>query len=360
VILFRHAMARTFFAFLGALAGVLALFLAVDIVDNSPRFEGAGWLWPALEMYANKSAVVVRQIAPAAMILGAGTAVSGFRRTREWVAMRAVGLGPWWLALPVTVVALLAGAALVVLHETVGVDAAERAEEIRVERFTRKSEVRRREAYRAPKRWFRGANGRRIYHLRGTLPGGGFERVTILEVTPDFRLARRIDARSMRPSASGWLLEEAVERTFLPDGTLAVERAPLRTLVLDEAPEAFAIEPGRPTQMRFPTLVHQIGVRRRTGQPYADYELERYNRLAYPFSGVPGALLAVALALRRNRRGHVSAALLESVGVSIVFWGAQGVTVALALSGRVPAWVAAWGPDLAFLVAGVFAVRRAA
>ena len=358
MILFRHAMARTLFAFLGALAGVLAVFLAVDFVDNAPQLAGEGWLWPALEMYANKSAVVVRQIAPAAMILGAGIAVSGFRRTREWVALRALGLGPWRLALPVVVVALVAGAVLVVLHEAVGVHAADRAEEIRAERFGRKQDIRRREAHRAPKRWFRGLDHRRIYHLRGTLPGGGFERVTLLEVTPDFRLARRIDAERMRPTGAGWTLEEAVERTFRPDGTLLVERAAVRTLQLDEPAEAFAVEPGRPTQMRFTTLVHQIGVRRRTGQPYADFELERYNRLAYPFSGVPGALLAVALALRRTRKGHVSAALLESVGVSLVFWGVQGISVALALSGRVPAWVAAWGPNVAFLAAGLLAVRR--
>jgi lipopolysaccharide export system permease protein len=358
VILFRHATARTLVAFLGALAGVLAVFLAVDFVDTAPQLTGEGWLWPALELYANKSAVVVRKIAPAAMILGAAVAVSGFRQTREWVAMRALGLGPWRLALPVVVVSLLAGSALVVLHEAVGVHAAERAEEIRAERFGRKQDIRRREAHRAPKRWFRGAGGRRIYHLRGTLPGGGFERVTLLEVTPDFRLARRIDAERMRPAESGWTLEDAVERTFRPDGTLLVERAAVRTIALDEHPEAFAIAPGRPSQMRFDTLVHQIGVRRRTGQPFADFELERYDRLAYPFSGVPGALLAVALALRRTRKGHVSAALLESVGVSLVFWGVQGVTVALALSGRVPAWVAAWAPNLVFLVAGIVAVRR--
>jgi len=359
VIFFRYVAGKTLFAFLGALAGVLAVFLAVDFVDNAPQLGGEGWLWPALEMYANKTAVVVRQIAPAAMILGAAIAASGMRQTREWVAMRALGLGPWRLAVPIMAVMLLAGLVLLVVHEAVGVHAAERAEEIRAERFGRKQDIRRREAHRAPKRWFRGADGRRIYHLRGTLPGGGFENVTLYEVTPEFRLARRIDASRMRPVDGAWILDEVEERTFLPDGSIRLDRAAERRIVLDEPPEAFAIEPGRPTQMRFPTLVHQIGVRRRAGLPFADFEMERYNRLAYPFSGVPGALLALALALRRNRKGHVAAALLESVAVSLAFWGVQGVTVALALSGRVPAWVAAWAPHLIFFAAGVLAVRRA-
>ncbi|MFT3916874.1 MAG: LptF/LptG family permease [Anaeromyxobacteraceae bacterium] len=360
MILFRYVAWKTLGAFLGALVGVLAVFLAVDFVDNAPQLTGAGWIWPALELYANKSAVVVRQIAPAAMILGAAIAASGLRQTREWVALRALGLGPWRLAVPIMAVMLVAGLVLVVVHEAVGVHAADRAEEIRAERFGRKQDIRRREANRAPKRWFRGASGQRIYHLRGNLPGGGFENVTIYEVTPDFRLARRIDAERMRPVDGAWTLDEAEERSFQPDGTVTLVHDAERRIVLDEPPEAFAIAPGRPTQMRFPALVHQIGVRKRAGLPYADFEMERYNRIAYPFSGVPGAILALALALRRNRKGHVAAALLESVAVSLAFWSVQGVTVALALSGRVPAWVAAWAPHLIFFAAGVLAVRRSA
>jgi lipopolysaccharide export system permease protein len=110
--------------------------------------------------------------------------------------------------------------------------------------------------------------------------------------------------------------------------------------------------------MRWETLLRQIGVRRRLGLPVEEFQLERYNRLAYPFAGVPGALLALALALRPNRKGHVSAALVESVGVSLLFWGTQGVSWALGLSGRVPPWVAAWAPNVIFLLVGIAAVRR--
>jgi lipopolysaccharide export system permease protein len=110
--------------------------------------------------------------------------------------------------------------------------------------------------------------------------------------------------------------------------------------------------------MRWDALVRQIGLRRRLGLPVVEFHLERYNRLAYPFAGVPGALVALALALRRNRRGHVSAALVESVGVSLAFWAVQGVSFALGLSGRVAPWIAAWAPNVLFLVAGLVAVRR--
>ncbi|HET9555482.1 MAG TPA: LptF/LptG family permease [Anaeromyxobacteraceae bacterium] len=360
MILFRYVATRALLAFLAALAGVMAVFLVVDFVDNAHVIQGAGWLPAALELYANKAAEVAVQIAPAAVLLGAALATSGLRQTREWTAFRAVGLGPWRLAVPVIATALLIGAAMVLLQDLVGVQAAQRAEEISATRFTRGGSYRRWLAWRQPKRWFRGADGRHIYHLRGTLPGGGFEQVTVFEVTPDFHLARRIDAVRMTPSEGGaWRLEEVEERTFAPDGTTAMTRAAVREERFDEPPGSFDLAPGRPSQLRYAVLSHQIEVRHRLGQASTDFELERANRIAYQFAAVPGALLAVALALRRGRRGHVSSALLEAVGVSLALWGAQGFCLALGLSGRLPPLAAAWIPNAVFLALGGLAVRRA-
>ncbi len=358
MILFAYAARRTLGAVLAALVGVVAIYLAVDFVDNSAGFGGHGWVPAVLELYANKAAVVVRMIAPAAMILGAAVAVSTFRKTREYTAMRAMGLGPWRLAVPVLAVTFGLGVGLVILHDVVGVRAAERAEEIGALRFGRGGDKRRYLAAREPKRWFRGADGRRIYNLRGTHPEGGFARVTVLEVDPEFNLVRRIDAGRMRAAGSEWLLEEVEDRTFRPDGAIVLETAGARRYRFDEPPDAFSVVPGRPSQMRWNLLLRQIDLRRRLGLPVADFLLERYNRLAYPFAGLSGALVAVALALRRNRKGHVSSALVESVGVSMVFWGVQGVSWALALSGRVPPSIAAWAPNAIFLAGGLFAVRR--
>jgi lipopolysaccharide export LptBFGC system permease protein LptF len=46
------------------------------------------------------------------------------------------------------------------------------------------------------------------------------------------------------------------------------------------------------------------------------------------------------------------------VGVSLLVWSLQGVTWALGLSGRVAPAFAAWAPNVLFLAAGVWAVRR--
>lgn len=359
MILRRHIAVRTAWAVLAALVGVVTIYLAVDYVDNSGSYTGPGAGAAVLELYANMALVVIRQVAPAAMLLGAGVAVSGLRQTREYTALRAAGLGPAFVAGPVVAVVLLFGLALVALHEAWGVHAVERVDEIRAVRFNKGDSQQRLAEARAPKRWFRGKDGRHVYHLRGATEDGGFEGVTVLELSPDFRVLRRVDAGAMHPAAGAWELSDVVDRTFLADGALQVEKAARRVYRFDEPADAFAVLPGNPAQMRWRTLVGQIAVRDRVGLPVSDFELERDNRLAYPLAGVPGALLAIALALRIRRKGHVATALVESVGVSLVFWGVQGVSWALGLSGRVPPSVAAWAPDLVFLLAGSAAVWRA-
>lgn len=359
MILRRHIAVRTAWAILAALVGVVLIYLAVDYVDNSGSFTGPGALPAVLELYANMSLVVIRQVAPAAMLLGAGVAVSSLRQTREYTALRAAGLGPWFVAGPVVAVVLLFGLGLVALHEAWGVHAVERVDEIRAFRFNKADSERRLLEARTPKRWFRGKDGRHIYHLRGNLPGGGFEGVTVLELSPDFRLVRRIDAGAMRPEGGAWALTDVLDRVFLPDGSSEVAQATQRVYRFDEPADAFAVLPGNPAQLGWATLVDQIAVRARVGLSTSDFELERDNRLAYPLAGVPGALLAIALALRIRRKGHVATALVESVGVSLLFWAVQGVSWALGLSGRVPPAVAAWTPDLVFMLAGTAAVWRA-
>jgi lipopolysaccharide export system permease protein len=356
VTLFLLLARRALLAILAALASVVALFVAVEFADNSAAFRGAGGFSAALTVYLYRAAATAWQTAPAAMVLAASLTASGLRRTREYDAMRALGLGPWRVVLPVLAVAALLAGGMVIFDDLVAAGAAARADEIKAARG-RASESWSR--WQERKTWFRGRDGKRLYELRAAGPDGSFERVTILYVGPSFRLERRLDAERMIPGADGsWVLEEVEERGFGPDGTMTLERAPRRAYRFDEDPMAFAVRPGWPAQMRRAVLAEQVAVRARLGLPTAEYAVELYRKIAYPFAAIPASLLALALALRRGRRGFVTASVVESVGVSLVFYGMQGLSWSLARTGRLPPPAAAWLPDAVLGVAGLWALRR--
>ncbi len=354
--LFLHLAGRAFRAFLGSLVAVVALFLVVDFAENASAFRGPEWGRWALELYAHKAAVVAWQTGPAALLLAAAVTASGLRRTREYTAMRALGLGPWRVAGPVLAVALAGALGFAAFEDALVVGARARAEEIMAVRFHRFGTWQR---WHEPKRWFRGRDGRRVSHLRGTGAGGAFERVTILDLSDDFRLARRIDAARMEPGPGGeWILTGVEERTFGPGDAMDLRREERRTVRFDEDPDAFKVLPGRPAQMRRAALHEQMALRRRLGLPTTEFDLEWHNKLAYPLAAVPASLLALALALRRDRKGHLTAAITEAVAVSLLFWAAQGAGWSLGISGRVAPAAAAWLPDGLFLAAGLWALRR--
>jgi lipopolysaccharide export system permease protein len=274
--------------------------------------------------------------------------------------MRALGLGPWRVALPIAFVAGAVGLALAGFGDRVVVGAAERADRILAEKFGQKNVLASLAGER--KQWFRGKDGRRIFDLRSGGEGDSYERVTVLELTDEFRLARRIDAARMSPAAEpgAWRLESVEERSFDGAGGMALARHDSRVYTFDEDPASFQVRPGRPSQLTRAELAEQVAARRRVGLPTADFALERHRRFSYPLAGLPAGLVALALALRRERKGHLTAALMEAIGVSFVFWAVEGVAVTMGHSGRLPPALAAWLPNALFFAAGALALRRLA
>jgi lipopolysaccharide export system permease protein len=356
VTLFLHVARRALVTFLGALVAVVVLFVAVEYAEGAGLFQGEGAFRDALRVYLLRAAAVAWQTAPAAMLLAASLVATGFRRTREYDAMRALGLGPWRIVAPVLVVATLVAGGMVLFDDLFAAGAAARADEIKAAHGKGTAAWSR---WQERKTWFRGRDGKRIYELRAPGPEGSFERVTIFELGPEFRLVRRLDAQRMIPGPQGdWILEGLEERRFLPDGRMELEQVARRSFRFDENPEAFAVRPGWPAQMRRQVLAEQAAVRSRLGLPSAEYLLEWHRKLAYPFAAVPASLLALALALRRGRKGFVTASLIEAVAVSLAFYGLQGLAWSMARSGQLPPGAAAWLPDAVFAVAGLWALRR--
>jgi lipopolysaccharide export system permease protein len=351
-ILFRYVAREYLKAFAGALFGVTAIYLVVDYVDRAKNYSGPGWPAAAALLYGYKSIAIGYQLAPAALLLAAGIALSGLRRRGEYTALRSLAIGPWGVLLPLAATGLALCAALVLADELLVGAASMRVDEISANRFRYYGEWR---TWFGGNRWFHGK--RHVYHLRRGDADRGFEDVTLFQISEGFRLAQRIDAGRMT-SAGGttWTLLDGTRRD-LAGLSARVEPFQELTLPLDEGPAAFRVARGRPEQMSFFDVARQIAIRAGVGLPADRYALALHNKLAYPLGGLPGAILAGALTLRRGRRGSLAAALAEGFFVIVAFWALLVVCKAAALAGGMsPAW-AAWLPDLLFAGAAAAAIQ---
>jgi lipopolysaccharide export system permease protein len=342
--LFRYVLSTCAAAFAGIFAAMIAIYLVVDFVDTGSTYRGPDLLWNLADLYANRALVVARQLAPPALLLAAAVAVSTLRKRGELTAMRALGVQPATLYLPVAALALLVCACTVAFDEAVVVSAGRRVDDILTQRFDRWGDWR---LYFLPKQWVR--RGDWIFYLRAGDVDGGFTQVTLLRVDGRFELQQRLDAERMEPTGDGrrWRLTAVQERTFREDG-----QSPFRTLAelevdLGVTRDDLRLRVGRPEQMRLPELREQIRVRRELGLPTGQLQLALHNRFAYPLAGLPGALLAVGLALRPNRKGHLTRAVVEGLGIVLAMWCLMVVGRTLALAQRLPVSVAAWLPAVA-------------
>ena len=201
------------------------------------------------------------------------------------------------------------------------------------------------------KQWFRHDN--RIFHLQGGDAESGFSQVSIFTMTPDFTLQSRLDARRMEfLGGTRWRLRDVLERSFDEYGGTTLQSHSIEEFDFHVRQSALNILPGRPEQLTFRVLRDQIRARRSVGLPYNLHLLALHNRFAYPLAGLPAALLAVGLALRKGRTGHLTAAIVEGLLVAMSLWGMMVVGKSLVLSGRLIPGAAAWLPMTVLVGAG--------
>lgn len=334
--------------FAGTLFASLLIFLAGDLGDRWELFLGKDTADVAA-LYWNKSLLLVHQLGPVAALLAAGATVSVLRKRGEWLAMQALGASRWTVMLPVGLCAGLLMGGLVAWGELVVTRAGPEVDRLMVHKFGIWGDFR---FYYFPQAWFR--SGKHVFNVRGgTGDDGVMREVTVLAMGENFELEARYDADTLQ-SVRGdtWLLQGVRVRRFHGAGEAPFERVEsLELPVPGTTPETFQLRVGRPEMMRLRDLWHQQQVRARLGLGTLRLELAAHERFAFPLSGWVAALLAALVALRPERRGHLTLTLVEGLLVTVGLFALMIISKRLALADHLPVGPAAWLPVVVALAA---------
>lgn len=334
-------VARLYFGyFCTLLFGVVCVYLVADFGDRLKLFWDRSWV-EVSTLYVHKAVLAVYQLTPAAMLLAAAATVSTVRQRGEYTALLSLGGTPRLVFVTVTACALLLAGALTAFDEWVVRVASARIDQIQVARFNSWGDW---WVFNRPKQWFR--KGDWVLYVRGEANPAGLVDVVLWRLDDDFDVAERIDAQAMHFDADGrWKLEQANVRRFALGGALATEVKPVSEVVLPGTrADSFQIRGGRPEQMSSAELLTQMARRSDAGLTTARWAVAFHSRFAYPLTGVAAALLAMVLATRRARKGHLTLALVEGVAVAAIVWSVSLTCRALALASLLTPWLAAWAP----------------
>jgi LPS export ABC transporter permease LptG len=352
------------------LGGILVVWCAFDFCSQMTAMQRLG-LGEIVEYYALRTPGFLVLLIPIALLVSLLYALTNHARHFELTAMRAAGISLWRLCLPYFLIALVAGAGLFVLGEFCVPQAEEKARDITESHDDHfKNPTDRAQVTGFP---FTTREGR-MWCIGVYNP----ETSEMLNLWVSWPLADgswvRWKADSAVRSNGVWTFYNASEY-LMPTGTddftkrLIVKTNAIPLPSLSETPEDIRNElkiAPRLTRTKLGSqpefsITEILDYQRRHPHPEAGVRAllntELQERLAAPWTCVVVVLLAISFGAASGRR-NAFVGVAGAITICFGFWVLQKISLALGMNGSLPAWVAAWIPNLIFGVYGAWRTAR--
>jgi LPS export ABC transporter permease LptG/LPS export ABC transporter permease LptF len=330
---------------------MFSLFTVMEMVDdiaahNIPWSVVLRFIWYLLPQASYL-------MAPLALLLGTLVALALLSKRNELVAIKGAGISLYRIALPVLLLGLVASGLLFWLDQTYLPLANQRQEMIR-------NQIRGRPAQTfrfADRHWMFGEQPR-IYHYAFFDPSENvLANLNVLELDPDrFSLRRRLYAlrAHWNDRLRTWVLEQGWERSFRAGQTVDYRTFPIATFPeLTEPPGYFRREVRESAQMNWRELGRYIGDLRQSGFEVTRLLVQWHKKFAFPLLAAIITLLAFPFGTTLGGRGALGG-LAVGIGLGFLYWILASFFEALGNIALLPPFLAAWGPNLIFGLAGVY------
>ncbi|MDR3566014.1 MAG: LptF/LptG family permease [Negativicutes bacterium] len=345
---------------------LLGLFL-FGVCAFSIVFIGGGTMWRIaqyISKYGASGAVVMKLFVyslpgvvvitfPMAMLLASLLCFGRLSSSHEITAMRAAGRSFYRLALPVLIAALAVSVLAVILKDNV-VPVANAAYNHLVH-----SEV---EGNSRPK-------GQEHLVIVDNSPGltrltyaqkfdeqeGSMSPVTVEEFEDD-RLVRVQQAEQAIWQEGRWVMLTGIIHDLSENQDRTMEFK-YQYMPVTASPSAIPLEQKQPEEMTVTELKQRIALLRLAKTATAVYEIELHQRLTIPLASLVFALIGVPLGVAPHRASS-SAGLSISIAIIFIYYVVMTYTTAWAQGGYLPAFFAAWTPNIIGIGAGLFLIHR--
>ena len=276
-------------------------------------------------------------------------------KQNEVTAFKACGVSLYRLALPVLLASLALSGALFAFDYYVVPDANLIQDGIRNEIKGRAV----RSFLRPDRQWIYG-KGARIFHYKYFDPAEKvMAGVHIYELdTKVFRLRRHIYAEraQWQPGIGTWIFQNGWSRNV--DKVSDYQTWQVTTFAeLTETPEHFLPEEKQYKQLNFHQLADYIGELGQSGFDTIRLRVQYHRKFSVPFFPFILAVIAVPFSFWVGNRGAM-AAIGASFVIAIAYLAVNQLFEQVGNLNQLPPAVAAWSPNVIFLLAGLYAMTR--
>lgn len=320
----------------------LFLFVLFDFIHRTtqyfPKYQPSAEL--VVKMYLFQLPVFGVQALPIAGLLASVITMVMLSRTNEISAMRAAGMGPVRIALPLAVGGLLLSISSVLVGELVLPKAAELLHHLQEVQIEGSSE----QDLAAATKWQRKDQSiihfKEFDHVNQTL-----HRLEVTDLTAGFRAARLIQAESAKFSNESkvWDAENILITYFNPNGTIEyTERRRSLTLELTVDPKRLKKDRRRSDELSIRELRDLIKKSERSGTDTLSYRVDMHVKFAYPLAAFVVSLIGLNFAFKSERTTETARSVLIAFGMGISYWFILNSVKELGKRGDVPPFFAGW------------------
>jgi lipopolysaccharide export system permease protein len=345
----------------GTLLLVVFLFLLFDFIHKTtryiPRYNPETALLVKYYIYLLPSLII--QALPIASLLASVITMVLLSRTNEITAMRAAGMGPLRVGMPIVIGGLGLCLIGIFLGEYILPRWAERMHYIQEVQIERGSETQIAEGA----RWVKDENV--LYNFRDYDPiTNVMTGVRVIETGDNFRPKKSLEARlaTYRPESADWLLEDVKILYFWPKGTLSyTERKDVMPVSIPVEPVKLKKERRYPNELSSAELIDTIRKGSSSGVDILSYRVELHTKLAFHFAPFVVCLIGLRFGYRSERTMETARGVLLAVAIGMSYWFFLNAARALAKRGILPPIPAAWSADfilLAYSFLNIWSLQR--
>jgi LPS export ABC transporter permease LptG len=327
-----------------------------DIIRNRTSFITVA------EYLANLTPSMIYTITPLAVLIAVLVVFGLMSKSSELTAMKASGISLYRIVLPVFVIASMLATLLFVFDQLYLPQANRRQEALRNIIKGKPPQT-----FEHPgQKWIFGQQepgkpGRIFYYELFDPAQNAFGNLTVFEFNPEtFSISRRIFASHAHwePELHEWVFEHGWERSFNGAEISSYRPFDVSTFPeIREQPQYFKKEALLSSEMSFDELSAYIRDLSQSGFDTIRLRVQLNRKVATPVITLIMAILAVPFALSMGKRGSLTG-IAVAIGVAIAYFMVAGIFGAMGDVNLLPAFLAAWAPDVIFGLAGGYLLLR--
>ncbi|ETX07964.1 LPS export ABC transporter permease LptG [Candidatus Entotheonella palauensis] len=350
--LLSRYVCRVFAQYFGlGLSVCAALLFLIELFDRIDNFIDYRAYWVDVVYYLLlRLPDILYLMVPVACLLASVLTFSTLNKHNEIVAMRAAGVAPLRLAMPLFGLGVVACCLLLAVQEYVLPYTIRAEREIWRTRIQGKAEAHS-AGYKTGNIWYRTSN--RIWQARRSdVLENRLSWVTIYKMTPEGKIRQRIDAQEAYWDGEKWRLHQGLVRTFSVSAHFATapDYFTERWFDFPERPAEISALPKRPEHMGLRESLAYAKQSQRQGlyQHGRRYLVAFHGKLAFAAVCIIMVGFGAPMALTSNRSGGTARAIALTLICGFSYWILHSLAMALGQSGYLPPIFAAWMGNVCF------------